>query len=144
MERVETTPEEYIESQETEIKTVLTELHELIKTALPDQDISLWEGIFWGGSEQSIIGYGHWSYQRSDKKQVEWFLVGLTRQKNYYSIYVNAVEGRKYLTEIYSSRLGKVKTGKSSIGFRKLADVDLNVLRELIEHAYKTTSDNDS
>ena len=57
---------------------------------------------------------------------------------------MNAVEGRKYLTEIYSSRLGKVKTGKSSIGFRKLADVDLDVLRELIEHAYKTTSDNDS
>lgn len=144
MERVETTPEEYIESQETEIKTVLTELHKLIKSSLPDQDICLWEGIFWGGSEQRIIGYGHWSYQRSDKKQVEWFLVGLTRQKNYYSIYVNAVEGRKYLTEIYSSRLGKVKTGKSSIGFRKLADVDLDVLRELIKHAYKTTSDNDS
>ncbi|RKU28412.1 hypothetical protein C6497_09325 [Candidatus Poribacteria bacterium] len=144
MERVETTPEEYIESQETEIKAVLTELHELIKSSLPDVDNCLWEGIFWGGSEQRIIGYGHWSYQRSDKKQVEWFLIGLTRQKNYYSIYVNAVEGRKYLTEIYSSRLGKVKTGKSSIGFRKLEDLDLDVLRELIQHAYKTTSDSDS
>lgn len=143
MERVETAPEEYIENQETDIKIVLTELHDLIKTALPDQDISLWEGIFWGGSEQSIIGYGHWSYQRSDKKQVEWFLVGLTRQKNYYSVYVNAVEGKKYLTEIYSDRLGKVKTGKSSINIRKLEDVNLDVLRELIEHAHRSTADTD-
>jgi hypothetical protein len=72
----------------------------------------MWEGVFWGGSEQRIIGYGNFSYQRSDKKQVEWFLVGLTRQKNYFSVYVNAVEGKHYLAELYGSRLGKVKTEK--------------------------------
>ena len=144
MERVETTPEEYIERQEPEIKAVLSTLHKLIKKAIPDQEISLWEGVFWGGSEQSIIGYGHWSYQRSDKKQVEWFLVGLTRQKNYYSVYVNAVEGKKYLTEIYSDRLGKVKTGKSCINIRNIENVELDVLSELISHAYRTTSENDS
>ena len=95
----------------------------------------MWEGVFWGGSEQQIIGYGNYSYQRSDKTQVEWFIVGLTRQKNYFSVYVNAVEGKTYLAELYGPQLGKVKIGKSSISFRNRADINLDVLREMIEHA---------
>ncbi len=144
MERVETSPDDYIAIQGSDIRTVLEQLHTLIKTALPDRDYCMWEGVFWGGSEQRIIGYGNFSYQRSDKKQVEWFLVGLTRQKNYFSVYVNAVEGKHYLTELYDSRLGKVKTGKSSISFRNLSDVNLDVLREMIEHAGKITTENHS
>ena len=144
MERVETSPEDHIASQEPEIITVLDELHTLVKTALPDRDCCMWEGVFWGGSEQQIIGYGNFSYQRSDKKQVEWFLVGLSKQKNYFSVYVNAVEGRSYLAEIYKPRLGKVKTGKSSISFRNIEDVNLDVLSEMIEHAGRITTESDS
>ena len=144
MERVESTPDDYIVSQEPDIRKVLEELHTLIKIALPDRDYCMWEGIFWGGSEQQIIGYGNYSYQRSDKKQVEWFLVGLARQKNYFSLYVNAVEGKTYLAEIYGPRLGKVKTGKSSISFRNLSDVNLDVLSEMIEHAGRITDETES
>ena len=97
-----------------------------------------------GLCEQQIIGYGNFSYVRSDKKQVEWFLVGLARQKNYFSVYVNAVEGKQYLAEIYNSRLGKVKTGKSSVSFRNLEDVNLDVLREMIEHAGRITTESES
>ena len=144
MKRVESSPDDYIASQASDIRTVLEELHVLIKKALPDQDCYLWEGVFWGGSQQQIIGYGNYSYQRSDKKQVEWFTVGLARQKNYFSVYVNAVEDKAYLAEIYRSRLGKVKTGKSNISFRNLADVNLDVLTEMIEHAGKITADSKS
>ena len=141
MERVESSPDDYIANQKPDIRKVLEALHILIKTALPDRDCCMWEGTFWGGSEQQIIGYGNYSYQRSDKKRVEWFTVGLTRQKNYFSVYVNAVEGKDYLAEIYGPRLGKVKTGKSSISFRSLSDVNLSVLNEMIEHAEKITTD---
>ena len=105
----------------------------------------MWEGIFWGGSEQQIIGYGNYTYLRSDKTRAEWFIVGLTRQKNYFSVYVNAVDDEQYLTERYGPELGKVKTGKSSITFRNLADINLNVLSEMVEHAGKImTSDSHS
>ena len=135
MERVESSPDDYIASQPPDIRAVLEEFHTLIRAALPDRDCCMWEGVFWGGSEQQIIGYGNYSYLRSDKTPVEWFIVGLTREKNYFSVYVNAVEGKSYLAELYGPRLGKVKTGKSSISFRNRADVDLDVLREMIEHA---------
>ena len=144
MKPVESSPDDYIASQAPDVRAVLEELHALIKKALPDQDCCLWEGVFWGGSEQRIIGYGSYSYQRSDKKRVEWFTVGLARQKHYFSVYVNAVEGKEYLAEIYGPRLGKVKTGKSNISFRNLADVNLDVLTEMIEHAGKITADRDA
>ena len=143
MKPVEFSPDNYIASQDPDIRGVLEELHTRIKTALPGRDCCMWEGVFWGGSEQQIIGYGNYSYQRSDKKRVEWFTVGLARQKNYFSVYVNAVEGKEYLAEIYGPRLGKVKTGKSNISFRNLADVNLDVLTEMIEHAGKITADSE-
>ena len=135
MERVDTPPEEYLASLPAETGVDMTALHERIKAALPGHHPCLWAGVFWGGSEQTIIGYGDMSYVRSDKKRVEWFLVGLARQKNYYSVYVNAADGRRYLAEAYADRLGKAKVGKSRISFRTLADVDLDVLSELIERA---------
>ena len=144
MKPVESSPDNFIASQDPDIREVLEELHTLIKTALSGRDCCMWEGIFWGGSEQQIIGYGNYTYQRSDKKQIEWFTVGLARQKHYFSVYVNAVEGKDYLAEIYGPRLGKVKTGKSNISFRNLTDVNLDVLTEMIEHAGKITADRES
>ena len=143
MERTDTSPDDYIASQETDTRVVLEELDTLIQAALPDSPRCMWEGIFWGGSEQQIIGYGNYSYQRSDKKQVEWFLVGLTRQKNYFSVYVNAVDGKIYLAELYGPRLGKAKIGKSSISFRNRDDINLDVLREMLEHARKITTESE-
>ena len=143
MERVESSPDDYIASQPPDIQAVLEELHTLISGALPDRECCMWEGVFWSGSEQQIIGYGNYSYQRSDETQVEWFIVGLTRQKNYFSVYVNAVEGKTYLAELYGHRLGKVKVGKSAISFRNRADVNLDMLIEMIEHAGRiVTSEN--
>ncbi len=135
MERVSTSPDEYLATLPEETRGDMTTLHERIAAALPGHRRSLWEGVFWGGSEQSIIGYGDYSYVRSDKTPVQWFVVGLARQKNYYSVYVNATDGRRYLTEAYAGRLGKVKMGKSSISFRRLADVEIEVLMELVERA---------
>ena len=100
----------------------------------------MWEGRFWGGSDQRIIGYGDYSYTRSDGKTVEWFIVGLAQQKQYISVYVNAADETGYLTEQYADRLGKAKVGKSSISFTSLDDIHLDVLLDLITHAEQQMS----
>lgn len=135
MERVAASPDEYLASLPGELRRDMTVLDDRLSAALPGHRRSLWQGVFWGGSAQTIIGYGDYSYVRSDKTPVEWFIVGLARQKSYYSVYVNAADGRRYLTEAYAGRLGKVKTGKSSISFRRLADLELQALTELVERA---------
>ena len=99
------------------------------------QERALYAGKFWGGSDQEIIGYGTYSYTRADRQAVEWFVIGLALQKRYISLYISAVEDGKYLSETYGPDLGKVKVGKSSIGFGHVADIDLDKLRALLERA---------
>lgn len=110
-------------------------LHDVISVAMDGLEAALFVGTFWGGSEQEIIGYGMHTYQRRDKTEVEWFMVGVAVQKNYLSLYVNAVEDRQYLAEKYGAELGKVKVGKASISFKSVDDIDLDKLEDLVTRA---------
>ena len=95
----------------------------------------LYEGKFWGGSDQQIVGYGSMDYENRSGETVEWFVVGLAAQKSYISMYVNAVKDGRYLLMDYESRLGKVKVGSASISFDGIDDVEFDVLMDLVEQA---------
>ncbi len=137
---VDTSPDTYLASLPEEHRGTLKMVDRTIHRALPDRRRVLWQGVFWGGTQQSIIGYGHIEQTGSSGNTVEWFLVGLARQKRNYSIYVNATVDNAYLAHRYADRLGKVKLGAASIGFRRLEDLDLAVLTELVTEANYLTS----
>lgn len=113
----------------------MTQLDKVIKPLISDKVRVLWEGVFWGGSQQTIIGYGDFVYKRPGKANVEWFTVGLALQKNYISIYMNAADTKQYLAEKHKDQLGKAKVGKSSISFKSLDDINLDVLLGLVKQA---------
>jgi hypothetical protein len=96
---------------------------------------SLWEGVFWGGSQQAIIGYGSYRYKGRSGAEGEWFIVGLASQKNHLSLYVNAADGGQSLPKVYAPRIGKAKAGSGSLQFKRAADLDRAVLREMVERA---------
>lgn len=95
----------------------------------------LWIGKFWGGTDQTIIGYGDLVQPRPRGKDVHWFVVGLALQKANISLYVNAVKDGQYLGQAYGKALGKVKLGSASIGFKSIADLDMPVLKSLLQEA---------
>ncbi len=139
MEIVETDPTDYINSLDEPDRTVMLTVDRLISDAMPNRRRALWRGVFWGGTEQAIIGYGDIRQPRPRGDDVEWFLVGLAKQKRHYSLYVNAVADGVYLGQQYAGRLGKVKLGSASIGFRDLETVDLDVLADLLARADSIT-----
>lgn len=134
MEKVETRPEEFIASIPGDIRAAIEKLDREISKIMKGEERVLWTGKFWGGSEQNIIGYGDLSYERKGKA-VKWFKIGLAVQKNYISLYVNAVEDNKYLGQKYGGELGKVKVGASSISFKKLEDVNMSSLLAMLKKA---------
>ena len=140
MERSQTPPEEYLASLAPHQRPDVEQLDALLKRILAKQARTMWEGELWGGTHQQIIGYGEYSYQRSDGKTVEWFMVGLTAQKNYVSIYVNATDSGGYITQRWTNRLGKVKVGASSISFKSVDDIDLDALSNMITEVRELTS----
>lgn len=139
MEQTERNVDDFIASLPDERRDQVKELDRIIYSVMEGQPRVLYEGTFWGGSHQEIIGYGTMRYRRSDKQEVEWFTVGLAAQKNYLSIYVNVVEDRQYLSEKYAADLGKVKVGKSSISFKSIDDIDRAKLTSLLERARAVT-----
>jgi hypothetical protein len=112
-------------------------LDRVISEVMADETRALWEGVFWGGSDQTIIGYGDFSSTDSKAKPVDWFKVGLAAQKRHLSLYVNAADSDGYLVGRYADRLGQVKTGSASISFKSADDLDLDVLKELLRAARK-------
>ena len=125
--------------EDAEVADTMRALDELISEAMPGRRRVLYEGTFWGGTDQQIIGYGHIVQRRPRGEDVHWFLVGLARQKDHYSLYVNAAHGGTYLGQHYKGRLGKVKLGSASVGFKRLDDLDLAVLKELMQRAHEIT-----
>lgn len=114
---------------------MLRAVHKAIRAAAPKLKMRIWKQKFWGGTDQTILGYGSITYRSSSGEDVEWFPIGLANQKNYVSVYVSATRDRRYLPEIYGSRLGKVKVGRSAVSFKRLEDLDLDVLKEMVAEA---------
>jgi hypothetical protein len=106
-----------------------------ISERMPGRERALFEGKFWGGTDQVIVGYGHLEYTDSKGKTGEWFVVGLAAQKRHISVYVNAKDDDGYMVRRYEGRLGKAKVGASVITFSAIDDIDLPVLLELVSAA---------
>ena len=85
----------------------------------------------WG---PSIVGYGRYDYTYPTGHSGSFLATGYSPRKAALSIYI--LPGYTDYRSILS-RLGKHKTGKSCLYINKLADVDLDVLSELIRAGLK-------
>ncbi len=85
------------------------------------------EARLWG---PSIVGFGSYHYRYESGREGDWFLTGFSPRKRNLTIYVMAGFSRY---EELLAKLGKHKTGKSCLYVNRLADLDLEVLAELIE-----------
>ena len=90
------------------------------------EDITGHPPKIWG---VSIVGFGKYSYQRKNGDEYEWFNVGFSPGKSRLSIYLmyDINEEKELLAQ-----LGKHSTGKGCLYLKKLADIDLEVLKEMI------------
>ncbi len=90
------------------------------------RQITGWEPRLWG---PSIVGYGQYHYRYDSGREGDFLATGFSPRKANLSIYI--MPGYSDYADILS-RLGKHKTGAACLYINKLADVDLDVLAELI------------
>lgn len=86
----------------------------------------------------NMLGYGSFKYKNSKGEILDWPTVALASQKNYISLYVCAVKNGEYVAEKHKDKLGKVSVGKSCIRFKKIDDLDLKELENVIKIAEKS------
>ncbi|MBN2503462.1 MAG: DUF1801 domain-containing protein [Anaerolineales bacterium] len=85
------------------------------------------EPTMWG---TSIVGYGSYHYKYASGREGDWFLAGFSPRKQNLTLYIMA--GFDEYDDLMS-KLGKHKTGKSCLYINKLADIDEQILRELVK-----------
>lgn len=93
------------------------------------------EARMWG---TAIVGFGSYRYRYASGRTGEMPRIGFSPRKQSLTVYV--MPGFSRYDELLS-RLGKHRTGKSCLYVNKLADIDVDVLEELIKSSLETMSE---
>lgn len=84
------------------------------------------KGVMWG---PSIVGFGKVHYKYASGREGDMGLTGFSPRKGALTIYI--VPGFTAYKRILA-RLGKFRTGKSCLYVKRLSDIDMGTLEELI------------
>jgi Domain of unknown function (DU1801) len=120
------THEEYIERLAEPRRREIRALHDLIRRTVPQLEPTM---------DFGMLGYGKYHYRYPSGREGDWMLVAVASNKNYISLYVTAAApDGGYLAETYKEQLPKASIGKSCIRFKRLGDVDQEVLERLLRN----------
>ena len=91
------------------------------------------EPKIWGSS---IIGFGNKRYKSpATDREVEWFRIGFSPRKANLSLYIS-MNIKEHSSAL--KKLGKHKTGVGCLYINKLDDIDIKVLKRMIDASLKT------
>ena len=110
----------------------MTTVHQAIRKTVPKLAPFIMSGM--GGP---LIAYGKYRYKSASGREGDWFLIGLVAGKTGYALHLCVGDKGGYLVERHAAKLGKVKTGRSCINFKKLEDLKLDVAMGLVKQAEK-------
>ena len=130
-----TTPAQYIAAADEAKRADLEALHRLIRKVLPDHEPCMVHGM---------IGYGPYHYRYATGREGDSARVALASNKTGFSVYVACVDEKGYLAEQAKAKLGKASVGKSCIRFKRLADIELDVLTAVLAKARTATAIGDT
>ncbi len=82
--------------------------------------------VIWG---DSLVGFDVFRYGRRNGQEFEYFRTGFSPRKQALTVYI--LPGYTDFSKILA-RLGPHKKGKSCLYLKRLADIDLEVLEELV------------
>ena len=87
------------------------------------------EPEMWG---DSIVGFGSYHYIYASGREGNWFLTGFSPRKQNLTLYI--MSGFDEYDQLLN-KLGKHSTGKSCLYIKKIEDVDVSVLKELVKRS---------
>ncbi len=93
------------------------------------QEITQAEPKMWG---DSIVGFGSYHYKYSSGREGDWFITGFSPRKQNLTLYF--MPGFEQQGDLLA-KLGKYTTGVGCLYIKRLDDVDLLTLRQMIERA---------
>ena len=96
------------------------------------KEVTQEEPVMWG---TSIVGFSSYHFKYASGREGDWMKTGFSPRKQSLSIYIyNGFDGYEDLL----LKLGKHRLGVGCLYINKLADVDLDVLKEIIKKSHES------
>lgn len=91
------------------------------------------KAAMWGSS---IIGFGSYHYKYESGREGDMCSIGFSPRKDQFSLYIMNLNDANLIQQ-----LGKIKKGASCIYFRKLSDLNIDILEKMIKASLVATSE---
>ncbi|AYF97611.1 DUF1801 domain-containing protein [Protaetiibacter intestinalis] len=126
--------EAYLASQPEPKQAELRELDRRIRALAPDAELWFLDGTDDTGRvvTNPNIGYGRRTTTLAGGRTRDFYRIGLTANTGGISVYVMGLPDREHLRSTFGATIGKATVTGYCIRFRRLADVDLEVLEAAI------------
>ena len=132
----------FLDGQSEPKRTDMEALHQRMLHWMPDAKLWYLDGRDETGKvvTNPQIGYGSQSIRYADGKTKEFYQVGISANTTGISVYIMGLEDKTYLPNTYGKTIGKASVTGYCIKFRKLADINLDVLEAAIRDGVRQTS----
>lgn len=92
--------------------------------------------VMWG---TSIVGFGKYHYKYVSGREGDSLKVGFSARKSALTVYCLGFYASDGENNLLVKKLGECKTGKGCLYIKRLTDIDLAVLRQMIHNAYNSS-----
>lgn len=132
----------YIDSQPEPKRADIEALHARILKVLPKCKLWFLDGKDDKGKivTNPNIGYGHQTLKYADGKTKEFYQIGISANTTGISVYIIGINDKTYLSKTYGKKLGKASVTGYCIKFKKLNDINIDILEAaILDGAEQTT-----
>lgn len=133
--------EEYLAAQPEPKRGDMQELHRIILAQMPKCKLWFLDGRDEDGKIVSNpnIGYGLQTIKYADGRKKDFYQIGMSANTTGISVYILGIKDKQYLAQAYGKELGKASVTGYCIKFRKLKDINTDVLGAAIRYGVEQT-----
>ncbi|MGE0638166.1 MAG: DUF1801 domain-containing protein [Bacteroidia bacterium] len=133
---------EYIATQPEAKRADMQALHKRMLNLLPKSKLWFLDGKDDKGKvvTNPNIGYGLQTLNYADGKTKEFYQIGISANTTGISVYIMGIKDKTYLPQTYGTKLGKASITGYCIKFKKLNDINLDILEAAIRDGVEQTT----
>ena len=131
--------EQYITSESEPKRSDMQALHRIILAVMPACQLWFLDGK---NSENKTvsnpnIGYGLQTIKYADGKTKAFYQIGMSANTTGISVYILGIKDKTYLVQTYGKQLGKASVSGYCIKFKKLKDINIDILEAAIRYGFE-------
>jgi hypothetical protein len=132
----------YLATQAETKQKDMQALHRLILKIMPKCQLWFMDGKDASGKIVSNpnVGYGRQTIKYADGKTREFYQIGVSANTSGISVYILGIADKKYLAFTYGKKIGKASVTGYCIKFKKLSDLNIDVLEAAIRDGAAETT----